>query len=89
MMVPTIHLNGSPGERLLDEVREAGNAIDRAIHALADAAPNARDYYPQGADAYQAADAEHRSRLHRLVSVRDELAALSEVIADAMAARAR
>lgn len=52
------------------------------MRAVAEAAPNARDYYPQGPTAHQAAVREHTSRLERLESVRRELEALAEAIAD-------
>jgi hypothetical protein len=49
---PTIHLNGTGFTTLRDEYAAAYDAIDKAIDALAAATSNARDFYPQGADAY-------------------------------------
>lgn len=50
--IPTIHLNGTGFTTLRDEYAAAYDAIDKAIDALVAATSNARDFYPQGADAY-------------------------------------
>ncbi len=59
MLLPSIHLNGTSAEQLLEQACEAGNAVRAAIVALEAAGPNARDYYPQGDDAFTRARAEH------------------------------
>ena len=87
MITPTIHLNGTSADALIDALVTASNRITDAIHALADAAPNARDYYPQGPDAYGRARAEHVSRLDRLQSVHAELCDLYNAISDQADAR--
>jgi len=84
MTLPTIHLNGTPGERLLDQVTDAGSAVYKAIEALSQASPNARDYYPQGPGAFAAADDEHTARCVKLREVFDELQALAIGISDAI-----
>lgn len=78
MTTPTIHLNGTGRASLSEGYREAGIAVNAAIDAMSEAAPNARDYYVQGPAAIQAAQAEHVSRVKRLIAVRDELLALYE-----------
>lgn len=50
--------------------------------ALANAAPNGRDYYPQGPGALKQAQEEHQNRMARLRSVYAELQQLAEAIAD-------
>lgn len=80
--IPTIHLNGTAQQDLLDSVCAAGSALQAAINALYDAAPNARDYYPQGPTAYQTARAEHDARIAKVRDVYRELETLSEAIAD-------
>ena len=45
MMVPTIHLNGTSHDELLRQILDAKEAIRKAVEALANAAPNMRDYY--------------------------------------------
>lgn len=73
MQKPTIHLNGSGKRHLADTYRDANEALYQAIKALEQAAPNARDYYPQGPDAYRQASKEHAERLAKLVQIRQEI----------------
>jgi hypothetical protein len=55
MLIPTVHLNGTSGEDLLDQYGSAVEAVREAIDAVCDTGPNARDYYVHGADAVLAA----------------------------------
>lgn len=87
MLVPTVHSNGTTGEVLLDQYTAATEAVRKAIDALCDAGPNARDYYVQGSDAASAAQREHEARVKALKTVRDELAAVAEGIQDQLDAR--
>lgn len=80
MLIPTVHLNGTTGEVLLEQYTAAAQAVSKAIDAVCDAGPNARDYYVQGADAGFAAQREHEARVRSLKSIRDELAAIMEGI---------
>lgn len=82
MRVPTIHLNGTSQERLLEVHENAGRALGAAIDALSDAAPNGRDFYPQGEQALSEAMREHRARMEKLNEVRSELVQLMEAIAE-------
>ena len=82
MMLPTIHMNGTSGRALLEGYCEAISAVQAALEALARAAPNGRDYYPQGPDACAQADAEHDARKHALIKVMNELQVLAEHVAD-------
>lgn len=82
MKTPTIHLNGSAASDLFESYVTASQKIGEAIQAVSDAYPNARDYYPQEAGAYHVAVAEQQSRLERLTSVRAEMEALAESVAD-------
>jgi hypothetical protein len=77
MMKPTVHLNGTGAERLLEQYTEAGRAVQEAIDALAGAAPNARDYYVQGPDAFACAAREHAARATALRGVLADLEALA------------
>jgi hypothetical protein len=70
---PTVHLNGTSRDALREGYCKATAAIRAAGNALAEAGPNARDYYPQGPGAFEAARAQHQSRLDRLAAVREEL----------------
>jgi len=81
-MVPSVHLNGTSGDELLEQVTEASTAVRAAIRALDRAAPNARDYYVQGDDAFERARAEHAARYAKLQDVAAELYAIAEDISD-------
>jgi hypothetical protein len=82
MQKPTIHLNGTPADVLFEEVMTARRAVMDAVEKLQRAAPNGRDYYPQGDDAIRVAMAEHSNRVGRLMSVLAELNELAEYLAD-------
>lgn len=69
MRLPTIHLNGTSQKYLHEEALAAYNALDAAVNALAALTVNARDYYPQGPDAYAEAVREHRERIERVRQV--------------------
>lgn len=86
---PTIHLNGTSAEALFASYADATNALREALRFLDEAAPNARDYYPQGDAAYRAAVTEHVSRVERLRDVLQELYELAEHVGDEMEARRR
>jgi hypothetical protein len=74
---PTIHLNGTGRERLLDTYRQMGNALRMAINVIEQNGPHGRDYYIQGADAIRKAQQEHKVRLEKLESVLSELKAIA------------
>jgi hypothetical protein len=82
MQKPTIHLNGSSRQSLCEGYREAAEAIYRARKALHDAAPNARDYYIQGPDAYPLAVQEHLARDQKLKAIHEELVGLLEAVVE-------
>jgi hypothetical protein len=78
MIHPTIHLNGTSRNELLEQWGNAYHALADARKALYDAQPNGRDYYPQGPDAITAATVDHIARLEAIESVMDEIDALRE-----------
>jgi len=82
MIFPSLHLNGTSREELEQQIENATSAINTAIRKLNDAAPNGRDYYPQGETAIIIAQKEHQSRVERLKSVYDELFTIYENITD-------
>jgi hypothetical protein len=73
MMIPTIHSNGSGKAALLDELHEAGVALDKAIEAVQQVTVHGRDYYVQGPAAYTQAREEMDRRLSALRQVQDDL----------------
>lgn len=77
---PTIHLNGTSRDDLLNEIDNAYHLLNDAYDALKRTAPNSRDYYPQGANAMAAAEREHMGRMLKVDDVRRELQQLAEAI---------
>lgn len=63
---PTIHLNGSDKQSLLNEYIAAADAIRDAVAAFNNIDFNARDYYVQGNDAFRAASKEIDEHFHNL-----------------------
>ena len=80
MEYPTVHLNGTSEESLLDGFSAAHNAIIDAIKAMEDCAPNARDYYVNYGSIHIAIS-EHSARVASLVAVRDDIMELAEHVA--------
>lgn len=80
MKIPTIHLNGTSADRLLDDINNAYAKIGEAISALAQTAPNGRDYYPQGNGALEQAQNEHHARISKLVAIKAEVEQIVEGI---------
>jgi len=73
MEKPTIHLNGSGAKRLHENYERVYVACFDLLGALAIAAPNGRDYYPQGNDAFKKAREEHHTRLRIVTDLRKEI----------------
>jgi len=82
MRVPTIHMNGTPIERLQNEIEGASEAIYTAIEKLKNMTVHGRDYYPQGDEAITEAIQEHCVRIKKLSSVYDEIMKMNEAIQD-------
>lgn len=82
MIAPTCYLNGTSPEVLFEQLAGALYALRTTQRALEEAAPNARDYYPQGPDAFQKARAAHESRAQRLKDIQRELQEIAENVGD-------
>ena len=80
LAIPTVHLNGTSRESLLEQLTSASDAVYEAIKAVANACPNGRDYYTQSGNAIQEALRQHANRLHNLTAVRQELVEIAEAI---------
>lgn len=78
--IPTIHINGTDRGTLLTGHTAAIVAIDKALDAIAEIAPNGRDYYPQGPNAIFRATADHAHRVRLLLDVRNDLNEIAEGI---------
>jgi hypothetical protein len=83
MMTPSLHLNGTTRDVLLDQTVDAIGALRTAIEAVMRIAPHARDYYPQGPDAFTKARAEHQQRLACLVTLKEQYETFTDAIIDA------
>lgn len=79
MILPTIHLNGTSREELQRQAEAAVRALDDAIARMSDAAPNGRDYYPQGPDVIRTVAREHSERIGQLKRMRDDMMKLWEL----------
>lgn len=83
MILPTIHLNGTGKNALESDYRNARARVMDALRAFDAIEFNARDYYPQGPEAFTAAREERASMARKLVDVREYLEAHTEHISDA------
>lgn len=83
LSVPTIHMNGTHPDTLLDDICSARDKVREAITALSQCAPNGRDYYQQGIEAFAKARDEHIARLKHLHDICAELGEIAETIVDA------
>jgi hypothetical protein len=73
--LPTIHLNGTGRQTLLDHYNDAYRALVTAHAAFTEIEFNARDYYPQGPDAYHRARTERDCALHKFGQLKEYLEA--------------
>ena len=78
LAVPTVHLNGTSRDALLEQLLEAAHAIHEAGRKLAAAYPNARDYYVQPGAAIAVAMRQHETRMNKLREVAGELETIAE-----------
>lgn len=73
LVPPTIHSNGTSKKELVElrvAVTEAAQAL---LDAMKLAAPNARDYYPQGHEALSLARAAWLERMEAVERLQDEV----------------
>ena len=85
-MFPRIHRNGTSAKELAEQYENAAHEITNAIRALGNAGPNARNYYPIGDHAFNAAQKEHSTHMEALRSAHAYIEALWEHCADSVAA---
>jgi hypothetical protein len=88
MRTPTIHPNGSSAEQLQDGYHEISDALYKALSAMADNGPDARDYYTQGDEACREASREHEARMRKVQEVRAEIVRIQTAIEEQVTARA-
>ncbi len=80
LAIPTVHLNGTSREALLEGLCEAVHALHEAGSAMAKASPNMRDYYINGADAFIVAQDQHTARMDKIREVITELQTIAEAL---------
>lgn len=73
MMIPTVHLNGTSKQELMQQIRDAYDALFVALEKMRQMTPHGRDYYVQGPEAGQKAREEHEVRIKMLLCVVNEL----------------
>lgn len=76
MRKPSVHLNGTSRGALSEGYEDASRAVHRALQALVECCPNARDYYVQDDRAFEEARDEHQARIDKLQSVIRDIAEL-------------
>jgi hypothetical protein len=82
-------MNGTGAKNLVESLVTAAGALLDAMDALNETRPNARDYYPQGDDAFPQAVREYQARARMLREVSDELYVIAEAVQDQADARLR
>lgn len=89
MTFPTLHLNGTGAQTLIDGYADAATKVREALDALNAIEFHRRDYYVQDDDgaAWHKARAEHDNRLLQLASVLDELQVIALNVSDQRDAR--
>lgn len=80
-MFPTVHMNGTNRDDLLEALQQAMQTLREARTKLALIAPNGRDFYVQGPDALSKALDEHCARMQKLLDVLRELEQQAEHLA--------
>jgi hypothetical protein len=82
MKVPTVHLNGTSQEELLEQWRNVYRATYTLLDALAKATPHGRDYYVQGPDGEGITQArkEHAARIKAVHDLQAECADMANAI---------
>lgn len=95
---PTVHLGGTSGEELLENINKARTALALALDAIAATAPHGRDYPATVKDAayylpgqatpgFTQALLQHGARVDKLQQVHDELSVVGRAIADQVFSR--
>lgn len=88
LAIPSVHLNGTSQEVLLEQYKSALVAITNAQEFLNQAAPHARDYYVQSRkgnpfyNAYYKARDQHLARLNALNIIYKELEVIAIAVQD-------
>ncbi len=82
-VLPTVHLNGTSSQTLIDGYCRARSAISDAMEALREIEFNSRDYYPQGDDVWLAAVQERMEQFAALRKIDQQFVEVLTYIIDA------
>lgn len=82
MSYPKITKEGSNPDDLIRQALAIGDAADRLIDALNDAAPKGVDYHPHGPSAFFRANDAHRGRLLAIQGIKTHADCLAHHVAD-------
>ena len=77
LLTPTVHFNGTSKDELLTQLEAVVNALDAALAAMSAAAPNGRDFYPQGPAAIIEAETAFAERVRVLEQMRTDFTNLA------------
>ena len=86
IIAPVLNMNGSDGNVLCKQLRDAGMAVREAIDATQEITVHGRDFQTQDPDLYRKAARQHTDRLQRLDSVLVEITQLHRLIRKQMRA---
>lgn len=73
LIAPTLNLNGTSPEALLDQLHTAATAMNKAITAFAEATPHGRDFITAPSGALDAAREAHSRRMLAMRAIHSEL----------------
>ena len=82
LIIPTVHLNGTGKDTLVNEYVNAMSAMDKAIETFRKITVHGRDYYPQGNNAINEALHQRSKQLEELMTVRNELETIAIAISE-------
>jgi hypothetical protein len=75
-------LNGDTEETLMRGLEESHHVLNQALEVMRMMAPNGRNYYPIGAQAYGEATDQYRAMCQRIHDTQAEIHAIMEGILD-------
>ena len=85
--MPTLHMNGDSFVTLFEGHCEVAELLRETLSSLRANAPNARNYYVQGSDAFACARDEHMERVRKIESVLSDVEAILESLVNQHDAR--
>lgn len=77
LIAPTVHLNGTSKDSLIEQYANVLEAIDVLQKAMAAATPHMRDYYVAPVGSYERAMDQHRTRWSSLMTIREHYETLA------------